>query len=133
MRDAIPPTTRKEIRSFLGIASYYRRFIPGFGTITRPLNEKTSDNVKIIWSADMQIAFEELKVKLTSAPVLAYPNYKNHSWYAPMPQVKQLVLSYPKLTRTVVIILYITRAGLYLQQNRIILHLKKKLWASFLH
>ena len=76
MRDAILPTTRKELRSFLGLASYYRRFIPGFARIARPLNNKTSDNVKFVWSEDMQTAFEELKVRLTSAPVLAYSYYE---------------------------------------------------------
>ncbi len=76
MRDAIPPTTRKELRSFLGLASYYHRFIPVFARIARPLNEKTSDNVTFIWSEDMQTAFEELKLQLTSAPALAYPNYE---------------------------------------------------------
>ncbi len=42
----------------------------------KQLNEKTSDNAKFIWSEDMQTAFEELEVKLTSAPVLAYPDYQ---------------------------------------------------------
>ncbi len=73
VRDAIPPTTRKELRQFLGLASYYRRFIPGFAKIERPLNENTSDKVKFVRSEDIQNAFEELNVKLTSAPVLAYP------------------------------------------------------------
>ncbi len=79
MRDAIPPTTRKELRWFLGLASYYRCFIPGFARIARLLNEKTSDNVKFVWSEDMQTAFEELKMRLTSAPVLAYPDHEKPS------------------------------------------------------
>ncbi len=76
VRNAVPPTTRKEFREFLGLASYYRRFIPGFAKIAKPLNEKTSEEVKFVWSGEMQTAFEELKVKLTSAPVLAYPDYE---------------------------------------------------------
>ena len=79
VRDAIPPTTRKELRPFLGLASYYRRFIPGFARTAKMLNEKTSDNVNFIWSGDMQAAFEELKVKLTSAPILAYTDYQKPS------------------------------------------------------
>ncbi len=75
VRDAIPPTTSKKFRSFLGLASYYLRFIPGFAKIAKPLNETTSENVKFTWSEEMQAAFEELKMKLTSAPVLAYPDY----------------------------------------------------------
>ena len=74
--DAIPPTTRKELRSFLGLASYYRRFILGFARVAKPLNEKTSDNVKFVWSEGMQTAFEELKMRLTSAPVHAYQDYE---------------------------------------------------------
>ena len=76
VRDAIQPTTRRELRSFLGLASYYRRFILGFAKIARPLNKKTPDKVKLVWSEGMQAAFKELKVKLTSAPVLAYPYYE---------------------------------------------------------
>ncbi len=74
-RDAILPTTRKELRSFLDLTSYYRRFIPGFAKIAKPLNGKTSDKVKFVRSEEMQTAFEELKVKLTSAAVLSYPDY----------------------------------------------------------
>ncbi len=76
VRDAIPPTTRKELRPFLVLASYYRKFIPGFAKTAKKLNEKTPDNVKFVWSEEMQTAFEELKEKLTSAPVLACPNYE---------------------------------------------------------
>ncbi len=46
VRDAIPPTTRKKLRSFLGLASYYHLLIPGFTKIATPLNEKTSDKAK---------------------------------------------------------------------------------------
>ncbi len=76
MRDAIPPTSRKELIPFLGLASYYRRFTPEFANIARPLNEKTSGNVKFTWSDGIQTAFEELKVKLTSVPTLSYPDYE---------------------------------------------------------
>ena len=48
VRDAIPPTTRKELRLFLGLALYYRRFIPGFANIAKTLNENTSDEVKFV-------------------------------------------------------------------------------------
>ncbi len=69
----------KELRPFLVLASYYRRFIPGFAKIARPLNEKSSDKVNFLWSGEMQTAFEELKVKLTSAPALSYSDYEKPS------------------------------------------------------
>ncbi len=124
VRDGISPTTRKKLRSCLGLASYYRLFMPGFIKIARPLNEKTSDKAKLVWSEDIQSTFKELKVKLASAPVLAYYDYDKHSWYVPKPQTKQLVLLYPILMRMVNIIRYIMRAELYLLRSRIILHLK---------
>ncbi len=106
VRDAILPTTRRELRSFLGLASYYRRIIPGFPRIARPLNEKTSDNIKFVWSEDMQTAFEELKVKLISAPFLAYPDYEEHrclnqsNWCCPIPSWRELSRSSYKLRET---------------------------------
>ena len=50
IRNAYPPTTKRELRSFVGLASYYRRFIPGFAKIARPLHEKTSINVNFVWN-----------------------------------------------------------------------------------
>ncbi len=61
VRDAIPLTTREELRSFLGLSSCYCRFVPGFAKIARLLKERTSDKVKFVWSEDIQTAFEELE------------------------------------------------------------------------
>ncbi len=54
---AIPPNTREEFLSFLGLASYFRCFIAGFAKIARPLNEKMSEKVEFRWSEDMQTVF----------------------------------------------------------------------------
>ena len=65
------PTTVKEIRSFVGLCSYYRRFIAGFSDIAQPLlqcAEKT-----YIWTPEAEEAFQKLKQALTEAPVLGYP------------------------------------------------------------
>ena len=73
--DAHPPSSRKQLRSFLGIAFYYRRFIKNFAKIARPLSEKTSEKVEFECTPSMQNSFDTLKQALTTAPVLAYPDF----------------------------------------------------------
>ena len=67
------PESRKAVRSFLGLANFYRNFIPQFADIARPLNTLTSDNVKFEWSNSCEVAFQKLKELLSSEPVLAFP------------------------------------------------------------
>ena len=69
------PTTTKEVQKFLGFASYYRRFIQGFAHMARPLHRLTEQNYHFKWTTECRQAFEELKAKFTTAPVLAYPDY----------------------------------------------------------
>ena len=75
------PTTIKEVRSFLGFASYYRKFVENFATIARPLNdllagyENKSKKRPFVWGQQQQKAFETLIDKLCTTPVLAYANY----------------------------------------------------------
>ena len=64
-----------EVRSFHGLASFYRRFVPHFSTIAAPINELTKKNVKFHWSDRQQKAFDTLKNILTNAPILALPNF----------------------------------------------------------
>lgn len=59
IQNAHVPRTRKELRCFLGIASYYRRFIKGFSEIAAPLSEMTSDAKDFAWTEDMHVAFEK--------------------------------------------------------------------------
>ena len=68
------PTTVTEVRSFLGMAGYYRRFIEGFSKISIPLTRLTQKNGKFEWSKECQGSFEELKKKLVSTPVLTIPS-----------------------------------------------------------
>ena len=63
------------MRQFLGLASYYRRFIPGFAKLVHPLHALTKKGVDFHWSTDCQKAFEKLKELLTQALVLAYPSF----------------------------------------------------------
>ena len=67
------PTTVTEVRSFLGLAGYYRRFIEGFSKIVGPLHCLTRKGVKFEWTNRCEESFQTLKEKLTSAPVLPLP------------------------------------------------------------
>ena len=91
MRDWPVPKTSKEVHSFIGLASYYRRFIPNFAKWAKPLNAlivppahqakvrrdemKKSELTEFVWSKECQEGFDALKNALTTAPVLAYPDY----------------------------------------------------------
>ena len=66
-----PPRSVKGVRSFLGFANYYRQFIPKFSNIASPLTALTKKDAAFAWSKECQTAFEELKLRLISAPVLA--------------------------------------------------------------
>ncbi|WVZ97659.1 hypothetical protein U9M48_043174 [Paspalum notatum var. saurae] len=68
------PQTMTKIRSFLGLAGYYRRFIKDFSRISKPMTALTQKNAKFAWSPKCEEAFGTLKKLLTSAPVLAQPN-----------------------------------------------------------
>ena len=68
------PKNVKELQSFLGLANYYRRFIPSFAALAHPLHCLLKKNVKFIWSKETQDAFDNIKSRFSSAPVLAYPN-----------------------------------------------------------
>ena len=67
------PTTVTKVRSFLGLAGYYRRFIEGFSKIAGPLHCLTRKGVKFEWTDRCEGTFQTLKEKLTSAPVLTLP------------------------------------------------------------
>uniref|UniRef100_K7EXH9 Gypsy retrotransposon integrase-like protein 1 n=1 Tax=Pelodiscus sinensis TaxID=13735 RepID=K7EXH9_PELSI len=71
------PTTKKQVRQFLGLAGYYRRFIPQFATIATPLTDLTRKGYpeKVKWTERCEEAFQQLKQRLTSAPVLTQPDF----------------------------------------------------------
>jgi hypothetical protein len=68
------PNTVRQIRSFLGLAGFYRRFIPDFSRIAKPMMELLKKGVKFEWSQKCEDAFHALRQHLTTAPVLAQPN-----------------------------------------------------------
>ncbi|XP_052725957.1 uncharacterized protein LOC128194408 [Vigna angularis] len=68
------PRSVTEVRSFVGLAGYYRRFIEGFAKIVAPLTQLTRKDQPFAWTDRCEASFQELKVKLTSAPVLVIPD-----------------------------------------------------------
>jgi hypothetical protein len=76
------PQSVTDIRSFLGLARYYRRFIENFSKIAKPMTELLKNGVKFEWSQACEEAFQTLKDRLTTTPVLAQPNiHKNFDVY----------------------------------------------------
>ena len=73
VKNGSTPKNAKHVRSFLGLCSYYRRFVQDFAKIARPLHRICEKGNKFIWSDDCQESFLALKDALTTAPVLAYP------------------------------------------------------------
>ncbi|XP_071921824.1 uncharacterized mitochondrial protein AtMg00860-like [Coffea arabica] len=71
------PKSPTEIRSFLGLAGYYRRFIKDFSKLASPLTNLTKKSNRFLWDAQCEQSFQELKKRLTMAPVLALPNGKD--------------------------------------------------------
>lgn len=67
------PTTRQQLRRFLGMAGYYRGFCRNFSSVVAPLTSLVSPLVPFVWSADCQTAFESVKALLCNSPVLAAP------------------------------------------------------------
>ena len=76
IKNLLPPQTVKEVRSFVGMASYYRKFIPNFSGVASPLTDLTRKRASFQWTDVCQKAFETLKYALSSAPLLAHPDLK---------------------------------------------------------
>ena len=68
------PTNVGEVRAFVGLASYYRRYVRNFAKIAAPLHALMKKNQRFCWTEDAQKSFEELKTALTTSPILAMPN-----------------------------------------------------------
>ena len=68
-----PPTTPKQVRAFLGLVGYYRKFIKGFAKIAKPLTLLTRQQVRFNWIPEHQEAFIHLKEAIVQAPILHNP------------------------------------------------------------
>ncbi|GJV89446.1 putative reverse transcriptase domain-containing protein, partial [Tanacetum coccineum] len=73
VKDWASPKSATEIHQFLGLAGYYRRFIEGFSKIAKPMTKLTQKKIKFEWSDKAEAAFQLIKQKLCSAPILALP------------------------------------------------------------
>ena len=71
----VEPTSVREVRSFIGLCSYYRRFVKDFGKIAKPLHKLTKKDARFKWAGDCQSAFDQLKSILINAPILAFPDF----------------------------------------------------------
>ena len=73
------PKSVFEVRSFLGLAGYYRRFIQDFSKLVKPMTHLTQKGVRFEWNENCERSFQELKKRLTSAPVLIIPE-RDHGY-----------------------------------------------------
>ena len=69
------PQNLTEVKSFLGLCSYYRRFISNFAAKAKPLNKLTEKGVNFRWTEECQASFDSLRHALISAPILAHPDF----------------------------------------------------------
>ena len=69
------PANPTHVRSFLGLANYYRRFVKGFAHIAAPLNDLLNKDTPFRWTKECQLAFDQLKAALTSPPILMFPDF----------------------------------------------------------
>ena len=68
------PRRVKDVRAFLGLTGYYRRFIQGYGQVAKPLHQLTEKGTPFIWTKEREAAFQTLKQRLLEAPILGYPS-----------------------------------------------------------
>ena len=72
------PTSQTEVKSFLGLCSYYRRYVENFAEIARPFHKLTESSPSFSWTPEAQTAFEIIQGRLLTTPILAFPSMKEH-------------------------------------------------------
>ena len=76
VREFSVPTNLKHLQQFMGLTSHYRRFIQNYAKIAHPLFALLQKGAQYQWTAECEVAFEIMKSKLLSPPILAYPDFK---------------------------------------------------------
>jgi hypothetical protein len=90
------PTCVKDVRAFVGLAGYYRRFVSGFSTIAASLYDLMCKGHKFVWNEACQESFDELKRRLITAPILGMPKTKVGSFLTLMHPIPRLEQCYHK-------------------------------------
>ncbi len=75
VEDWAVPQTLSDLRSFLGLTNYFRRFVQGYANLVGSLTNLLQKDARFVWSADCQAAIDGVKLALTTAPVLVLPDY----------------------------------------------------------
>ena len=88
----LPPQNAKEVKQFLGLIGYYRKFVPRFSDLARPLNALTRKNIAFEWTQVCWYSFNLLKTSLMTEPILTYPDPKSSTMYYLWMQVNMLGL-----------------------------------------
>ena len=70
-----PPKSVKQLRTTLGHAGYYKKFIKGYAQITAPMEKKLKKDIKFEWTPECQESLDILKEKMVTAPILVFPNW----------------------------------------------------------
>ena len=77
VKEYLAPKSVRDLRAFLGLCSFYRKLVPSFAQTAEPLTTLTRKNQEFIWGPKQQEAFQSMKNKLCTTPVLAYPDFKS--------------------------------------------------------
>jgi hypothetical protein len=82
IQEALAPTTKRQVRSFIGLIGHYRRFVPNFSTIAVPLTDLTKNGLpnKVIWEDVQERSFQHLKSMLMQDPILRLPDFNKPFW-----------------------------------------------------
>ena len=114
------PTTKKQVRAFLGITGYYRKFIPNYSTMAAPLTDLTKKNrpTKITWTWDCDSEFHTLKTSLCTSPVLNSPNFTKPLYCKMMLQTEVLVQCSANIQQTINFIQWHTLVGSYSHEKK---------------